>query len=133
MSAPKSYALVTLNPLSLSDNTILSITIPTYVGSISSFEISIFSPVNSTHFSDLTSLSSLWNLSKVHLAQLIKTSLSFNNLLIPLFLAALSLHCCVQAFSWLQWAGATHYCGVWLLIAVALCCRAQALGIGCTS
>ena len=43
-------------------------------------------------------------------------------------MAVLGLHCCA-AFLWLQYAGATLYCGVWASHCDGFCCcRAQALG-----
>ena len=53
----------------------------------------------------------------------------FKNLFIYLFLAALGLRCCVQAFSSCGKRGLFFLAVPSLLIAVAsLCCRAQALG-----
>ena len=50
------------------------------------------------------------------------------DLFIYLFLAALGLHCCVQAFSSCSEQGLLFVVVHGLLIAVASCCRARALG-----
>ena len=54
----------------------------------------------------------------------------FLNKFIILFLAALGLRCCMQAFLWLWRAGATLHCGAWASHCGGLSCHgAQALGV----
>ena len=48
---------------------------------------------------------------------------------IILFLAALGLHCCMQAFLWLWRAGATLLCGAWASHCGFSHRGAQALGV----